>query len=256
MRKNIRLITPIVTKGIRTLADVAPFVRPDLSITHTLLDSGPPSIECEFDEVLSMPDTVRKAIEAEREGVSAIIVDCMGDPGVRACREVVSIPVLGPCETSMHVAAMLGQRFTVVTTVDSAKPQFVNNAWLYGVADRMVSVRAVNIPVLDLDKDLDILHTRMAEESAKAVVDDGADVIVFGCTGFCGAAEGIRLHLRNQLNVAIPVIDPIPTTVLLAGSLVDAGLTQSKRTYSTPVVKQNVGYDMPAPTGAGTRRGS
>jgi allantoin racemase len=245
VKKDIRIVTPIITRGIRSLDDVAPFVRPDLVFSHVLLDCGPPSIECEFDEVLSMPDTVRKAIEAERDGAAAIIIDCMGDPGVKACREAVSIPVLGPCETSMHLAAMLGQKFTVVTTVDSAKPMLVNNAKLFGVADRLASVRVVNVPVLDIGKDAGVLYSRMAEESLKAVLEDDADVIVLGCTGFCGAGEAVRQYLLEKLNVAIPVIDPIPATVNIAASLVDAGLAHSKKTYATPAPKKNIGYDMP-----------
>lgn len=246
MNKHVRLITPIITKGIRTLDDVAPLVRPDLAISQTVLDVGPPSIECELDEALAVPDTVCKAILAEREGVDAIVVDCMGDPGVRACREVVDIPVLGPCETSMHIAAMLGHRFAVVTTMDSSKPQFVNNAKLYSLADRMAPVRAVNVPVLDIDKDAEYLFRRMAEESLAAVREDEADVIVFGCTGFCGGADAIRTYLREQLGYDVPVIDPVPATVLMAATLVETGLTQSGRIYPRPAVKANVGYTIPA----------
>jgi allantoin racemase len=245
MKKDIRIISPITTKGLRTLDDVAPFVRDDLSFSQVDLDVGPPSVESEFDEVLCMPDTVRKAIEAERSGAHAIVVDCMGDPAVRACREVVRIPVIGPCETAMHIATILGNRFAVVTTMDSVKPMFFNAARLYGVTDRMTRVRAVNVPVLEISRDPALLFTRMAQESLRAVVDDDADVIVFGCTGFCGGADAIRAYLREQLGRDIPVIDPIPASVLFASTLVEAGLTQSEKTYPAPAVRRNIGYDMP-----------
>ncbi|MCP4321048.1 MAG: hydrogenase expression protein HupH, partial [Alteromonadales bacterium] len=45
-------------------------------------------------------DTIKQAIKAERAGADAIIIDCMGDPGLNACREAVSIPVIGPCQTA------------------------------------------------------------------------------------------------------------------------------------------------------------
>jgi allantoin racemase len=245
VKKDIRLITPIITKGMRNLDEVAPFSRPDLTFSMVQLDHGPPSIECEFDEALCIPDTIRRALEAEREGVSAIIIDCMGDPGLRACREAVSVPVLGPCEVSMHLATMLGECFTVVTTMDCSKPMLVNNAKLYNVAQRMARVRAVNVPVLDIQKDITMLQRRMAEEAERAVREDGADVIVLGCTGFLGLATKIREHLLATFKVTIPVIDPIPATVLAAAAVVDAGLTHSKKTYGTPAVKRNIGYEMP-----------
>lgn len=245
MKKDIRIISPITTKGIRTLDDVAPYVRDDLSFSQVELDVGPPSVECEFDEVLCMPDTLRKAMEAERDGASAIVVDCMADPAVRACREVVRIPVVGPCETSMHIASMLGHKFAVVTTMDNSKPLFFNAARLYGLADRMTRVRAVNVPVLDIASDSAVLFARMAEESLKAVLEDDADVVVFGCTGFCGGAGAIGKHLRQQLGRDIPVIDPIPASVLFASTLVEAGLVHSEKTYAAPAQKRNIGYDMP-----------
>ena len=245
MTKDIRIITPITTKGIRTLEDVALFIRPDPAFSQVGLDFGPPSIESEFDEVLCMPDTVRKAIEAEQDGAAAIVIDCMGDPGVKACREAVSIPVLGPAETSMHLAAMLGQKFSIVTVLDSVKPLFVNLAKIYGVADRMASIRVVDVPVLEIEQDPAGLRQRLAEASLKAVLEDDADAIVLGCTGFCGCAEAIRQHLLGRIGMNIPVIDPIPVTVLMAASLVDAGLAHSKKTYATPTQKNNIGFPMP-----------
>jgi len=246
MKKHIRLITPITTKGFRKLDDVLPFERPDLEFSHTEIDSGPPSIECEFDEMLCVPDTVRKAMEAEREGVSAVVIDCMGDPGLKACREAVSIPVLGPAETSMHLAAALGERFSIVTVLDSVKPLFSNLARMYGVSDRLASIEVVNTPVLEIEKDPGSLHAKLAHASRRAVVEEDAHAIVLGCTGFFGCAEAIRRHLRQELGVSITVIDPIPLTVTVAAAVVDAGLSHSKKTYGTPATKRNVGYAMPA----------
>ena len=36
-----------------------------------------------------------------------MIIDCMLDPGLPAVREKVTIPVIGPGQTAMHLAAML-----------------------------------------------------------------------------------------------------------------------------------------------------
>src|SRR3546814_4706331 len=85
--------------------------------------------------------------------LDAVIIDCMGDPGLKAAREVVSIPVLGPSETAMHLAAMLGHRFSIVTVLDSVVPMIDNLAKLYGMADKLASIRVIDIPVLDLESD-------------------------------------------------------------------------------------------------------
>ncbi|HSN72031.1 MAG TPA: aspartate/glutamate racemase family protein [Steroidobacteraceae bacterium] len=244
MRTHIELITPIITEGIRDLDEVRPFERPDLTITHTLIQQGPASIESEFDEALSVPDTIRKAIDAQSRGANAIIIDCMGDPGLHACREVVTIPVIGPSQTAMHIGSLLGHRFSFVTVLDRLRAMVGKLVASYGLSDNYASFRAVDIPVLDIGHDLGVLNTALAREATAAVKEDGADVIVLGCTGFLGCATAMRSQLLAA-GCDVPVIDPIPLAVHVADALVKAGLSHSKRTYPEPGRKGLAGYPFP-----------
>ena len=244
MPTHVRIITPIVVEGVRTLDDIRALESADLKVTHSLIDLGPASIESEFDEALCVPGLLAKAIEAENEGVDAVVIDCMGDPGLKAAREVLSIPVLGPAETCMHLAAMLGRCFSIVTVLESVRPMLNNLAKMYGVHDRLASIRVVNIPVLDIGHDLGHLQASLAEQAREAVEQDGADVVVLGCTGFFGCSEAIVQSLGER-GLKVPVIDPVPATVHLASALVRAGLAHSKRTYAVPPEKQLKGYALP-----------
>lgn len=241
---TIHIITPVITRGIRSLEDVTPFERPDLKITHSLLDRGPASIESELDEALAVPDTVKRAIEAEREGADAIIIDCMGDPGLSACREVVSVPVLGPCQTGMHVAAMLGHRFSFITVLDRIRPMIDHLAAGYGLTDSFASFAAVDVPVLDIEHDLNSLNQALTEQAITAVTQDHAGAILLGCTGFLGCADAISAGLAEQ-NLEVPVIDPIPLTLHIADALVKTGLSHSKQIYPLPGAKKRSGYEIP-----------
>src|SRR5690606_5773638 len=122
---------------------IAHLAGPDLRFTHSLLDRGPPSIESLYDEALAVPDTLVKVVVAERAGADAIVIDCMGDPGLKPARERVSVPVLGPAESAMHFAAMLGQTFSIVTILDSVRPMLTDLARLYGVHEKLASIRVV-----------------------------------------------------------------------------------------------------------------
>jgi len=244
MHTRIELITPIITKGIRNLDEVIPYMRPDLTITHSLIEQGPASIESEFDEALSVPDTIRKAIDAEQRGANAIIIDCMGDPGLHACREAVTIPVVGPGQTAMHVAALLGHRFSFITVLDRLRAMVGKLVASYGLAETYASFRAVDIPVLDIGHDLQSLNAALAREAIAAVRQDQADVIILGCTGFLGCASAMRASLL-QADCDVPVIDPIPLAVQMADALVKTGLSHSKRTYPAPGAKRVVGYRFP-----------
>lgn len=244
MQTRITIITPVITAGIRKLDDVRPFERPDLQVSHTLIDSGPASIESDFDEALAVPDTIRKAIDAEKGGANAIIIDCMGDPGLHACREAVTVPVLGPCQTSLHMAATLGHRVSFITVLDRLRGLVDRLVAGYGMRDQFASFRAVDIPVLHIGSDLSGLQSALARESLAAVRDDGADALVLGCTGFFGCAGAIRTALLAE-GLDVPVIDPIPLTLHVADALVKTGLAHSKHAYPRPGAKALRGYSFP-----------
>jgi len=239
--KRIRLITPITTKGFRRLEDVKAFEGPGFEIELSEIEMGPASIESEYDEMLAVPDTVAKIIQAEKDGVDAVVIDCMGDPGLKPAREAVKILVLGPCETSMHLAAMLGQKFSIVTVLHRLRPIYENQAKVYGVYEKLASVRSVEIPVLELEGNLTATTKALTEQAILAVEQDHAAAIIFGCTGMLGCAEGVRKGLL-QAGYDAPVIDPVPTTLRLAAALVEAGHSHSKITYPAPPKKPVVGF--------------
>jgi allantoin racemase len=241
---QIRVVTPITTTGFTEASDFEPLARTDTGVSQTNLDVGPASIESAFDEVLAMPDTVAKVVQAQREGVDAVVIDCMGDPGLHAAREATSIPVLGPAQTSMHLAAMLAQNFSVITVLDAVVPLLENLAREYGLAQKLCSIRTVDIPVLELE-DRERMMGALVDEAIAAVAEDGAHAIVFGCTGMRGCAAELRSRLDGLGYPGIPVIDPVIAAFKIAEAIVDLGLAPSTRTYPTPRSKEIVGYDIP-----------
>jgi allantoin racemase len=125
--------------------------------------------------------------------------------------------------------------------LESVRPMLGNLARIYGVADKLASLEVVDIPVLELHERLAEVQDALAEKALHAVRNDHADAIVLGCTGFLGCADQIS---RNLLAAGydVPVIDPIPTTVLVAAGLARAGLRHSKKTYATPAIKPLIGF--------------
>ena len=244
MNINVRVVTPITTKGFRRTEDLNAIGANDFTVSHSEIDIGPGSIECEYDEAMSLPGTILKIIDAEKEGCDAVVIDCMGDPGLHSGRECVSIPVIGPCETAMHYASMLGHKFSVITVLERIRPMFENQSKIYGVPDKLASVRAVDIPVLELEDDLDRTVKQLTEQAILAVEKDHSDVMIFGCTGLLGCAEALEKNLKVK-GYTIPVIDPIPLAINSAYICAKLNLTQSKHCYAPPPVKGMVGYGEP-----------
>lgn len=238
---HVRLITPITTLGFRNEESLASIGGPGLRISLAQIEQGPASIESAYETAFAEPATILKIIEAEREGVDAVVIDCMADPGLAGAREAVSIPVLGPSQTSMHLAAMLGHTFSVLTVLPRLRPQFETLAAVYGLKGKLASVRAVDIPVLELEDDIVATQAKLVSVAEAAIHEDGAHAIVFGCTGLMGCAAAVRSGLLSR-GLDVPVIDPIPATMRLAGAIVDSGLGHSKLTSPMPPNKAMPGY--------------
>ena len=136
---------------------------------------------------------------------------------------------------------MLGHTFSVVTVMRRLRPTFENIASLAGIAGKLASVRSVDIPVLELETDLARTRAALVEEAVKAVEQDGAEAILFGCTGLMGCAGSVREGLLAR-GIDVPVIDPIPNAIAVAAGLARVGLSHSKLTYPMPPAKQLLGY--------------
>jgi allantoin racemase len=243
---HIRVITPITTEGFTVVDDFDDVKRSGTVVSVANLATGPASIESEFDEAFALPNMVVRMMEAEREGADAIVIDCMGDPALAAGREVIDVPVVGASQAGMHYAALLAHNFSVVTVLATLRPMFEHLAERYGLGSKLASVRSVEIPVLELEADMERLVDGLVDESVKAIEQDGAHAIVFGCTGMKGCAMGLQRGIVERGYPQVPVIDPVAVAVKLAEGLVDLGLTQSRLTYATPREKPIAGYEIPA----------
>lgn len=206
------------------------YAAPGTEIGISCVDEGPASIESMYEEYLSIPATVKRAVQLEREGWDAIILGCFGDPGLDAFRELLSIPVIGPCEASVLMAASLGHRFSIITITESViafTERLVRNI---GVGEKLASVRAVDIPVLQLHHNRAHTVAAVVEAGRETMQADRADTLMLGCMsmGFLEVAEEVAPEL------GVPVLNPGKMALKFAEATVGAGVTHSRRAYLTP----------------------
>lgn len=239
---RIHVVAPVTSPELCRIEDFETYARPGTEVVVSILDAGPASIESQFEEAVALPDVLRLVALAERNGADAIVIDCMGDPGLGAAREITSIPILGPAQTSMHLASMLALNFSIITIGDSVEGIFHDLVRRYGLVDRVRSIRTVDIPVLDLGGEND-LEAALFEQAVRAYDEDAAHAIVLGCTGMRGWAGRIEEYLVGTGRTRIPVIDPVAAAFTLAESIASLGLAPSARSYPTPPVKVILGYD-------------
>lgn len=209
-----RMLSPALPAGTELSVDCIP--------------SGPQSIESNTDEVLAGPLMVQAAIQAEREGYDAFVVYCFSDLAVAAIRENVSIPVAGPGETALAAADMLSNRFSVITTVERNISRTYRRLLQNPTAQKkMVSVRALDLPVVQLRDHPAATCERLKQVCRQAVEEDGADTVVLGCLGMAQYGGEVERAW------GVKVIDPAFLAVAWAELSARLGLRPSPRSVAS-----------------------
>lgn len=236
---KIRIITPIISADFRDDAPLRAAVPEGCEVTSMFLEYGPASVESAVDEVLAGPGVIDAALRAEQEGMEALVIDCMLDPALDAAREAVCIPVIGCGEAAMRAAAATGG-FSVVTVLQRQERAFRDLSARYGIETALRSVRGIGVSVLALDEDPEASIAATIREARRAIGEDGARAIVFGCTGMLGFGAPVAEALGS---VAEMVIDPLPFAVARAHQAVLDGVTTDKQIFPAPEAKDARGFE-------------
>ena len=206
--------------------------RSDTELTVTCPDRGPETIESAYDEAFAIPPTLDLVKKANEEGYDAVILACFSDPGLEAAREVSVIPVIGIEESTLHMASMLGAKFSIMTPRKQRIPSKCEHVHIRGLSHFLASVRSLDLSVAETDSDPTKTKQRLMEVAERAVEQDGAEVIIMGCAGMAGYAQEIEETL------SVKVLDPAAVALKTAEAMVDLGLTHSKAgLYATPPEK-------------------
>lgn len=202
--------------------------QPDTEVIALNPDKGPPSIQGYYDEAISLAGLL-EVVEANQQA-DAIVLACFDDTGLDAVRCVSNKPVIGIGEAGYHLAAMLSNKFSVVTTLARSVPALEHNLVRYGLASRCASVRASDVPVLELENPESDARQKISEEVHKAITQDHAEAIVLGCAGMTDLAQSLSDEH------SLPVLDGVVSAVGLCETMVRLKLnTTSLGGYAKPL---------------------
>jgi allantoin racemase len=225
MHVRILVINPNASLEMSSLIErqARAFARPDVDVDVLNPPGAPPAIESALDEAEAVPPMLALVHSAVSDGYHAIVIACFSDPGLDAARELTALPVVGIQEASMHLAAQLGYRYSVLITLAHRARERERAALLAGLERRLASCRPLGVSVLETVADRDRVFQKLVAAGRRAIDDDGADVLILGCAGLGDLAPELSEELR------VPVIDPNLAAIKTAELLVDLGLTRRQR---------------------------
>jgi allantoin racemase len=202
-------------------------------------------------EYLETGEVLKNVHRAVREGFDAFLIGNIADPGLREAREIADIPVLGLCESALHVASMMGANFSLVTINEKFTPRIVENVMRYGLKDRLAAVNRMQVERLtDLGAGFEPGEARdrlvaQFNRAARANAEAGAEVVI--------AAGGVVMALLahadiHQTEDGMPILNGITNLVKLGEMAVKmnrimGGRFTSKRcSYAPPPPDQIVEF--------------
>lgn len=235
MTRRIKMIIPVpvppAALGAFAAQYPSDFVRSDIRIEFCCAARGGGALDSHYEGVMADAYCLDAGLNAEDEGFDAVCVNSMSDSGVSALRSRLSIPVLGTAAPTYHLASQLGRRFSILSMWD-------NWRWLYDkvlvearLEHRLASLRSIGVAPdtaeLLAGKE-DSVFPLLLDAARLAIEQDGADVLILGST----TMHQSHRYLQEQLDV--PVLNPGLIAFKTCETLLDLGLSHSKRAYPSP----------------------
>ena len=212
---KLLLINPNITEAMTDsmATEARRFASPGTDIVAVTAAFGTQYVATRVEAAIAA-HAVLDALAKHAEGCDAAIVSAFGDPGLAAAREFAEIPVVGIEESAILTAWMLGRRYSIVCLTPRLRTWYIECAQEHGLAGRLASVRALDVPIPDITQAKQQLQDRLVEECRLAIEQDEAEVIIFGG----GPIAGLAREVADD--IPVPTLDGVSCAVRMAEALV------------------------------------
>jgi Asp/Glu/hydantoin racemase len=197
---------------------------------------------------------VREACESAR--YDAIVLLGGGDPGFVEGREIgqrYNIPVTACAHAQMHIASMLGNKFSVIDISEAHNMHYYNLVVQYRFIEKCASIRCIDFP-LPRESNPDVrpigaekarvergerseMLDRAVAEAVAAIEEDGAEAIILGCSATFWMQRWLQQEL-HALGWEVPVLEGYRAAVGMAKLLAGLGVSVSGLAYPRDKVRK------------------
>ncbi len=176
---------------------------------------------------------------------NAIVLLGGGEPGFPESREIArrhGLPVTACAFSQMHIASMLGHKFSVIDHAEIHNMYYYDLVVQNGFSGRCASIRNINFPLpRPAHSDVPNIQDEKAKamrgeksamleaavtEALAAIEEDGAEVIIFGCSATFWMRPFLQQRL-GEIGWEVPVLEGYSCAITLAKTMVSLGLDAS-----------------------------
>jgi allantoin racemase len=162
-------------------------------------------------------------------GCDAVLIAVSWDSGLRAGRELLSIPVVGMTEAALLTARQLGGRFGFVTFDQRSMTLYRPLIESYGFGPQMAGWRVVDSQAVYTPEGAQAVDARICEAVEDMATRDGVEVAIVSGAVMAGAARRLQPHCP------IPVVEGVAAALFQAEALVRLGAAKPRMgRYAAP----------------------
>ncbi|WP_315918280.1 aspartate/glutamate racemase family protein [Mesorhizobium sp. SP-1A] len=231
---RILLINPNTSTFVteKVAAEARRIAAPGTEIVAVTGRCGPAIVSGRAEDALAAAEAMSLAAEYGGD-CDAVVLAISFDSGLRALREMLTIPVVGMSEAAMLAACTLGSRFAMVTFGNRAVPIYAEICQSYGLGGRLSNVVSL-APLSDAEmRDPLLILPRLAEAIDETVSRDGTEAAILAGAIFAGITHAVAEK------VSIPVLNGVAEAVGIAEMLVrTAPRKAGSGSYQLPAAKK------------------
>ncbi len=168
-----------------------------------------------------------KVVEKNNSSDAFIIIS-FEDIGVDTIRKVTSKPIIGIGEASFYTANIIANKFSVITNLSHSHEALKNNLIKYDMDHKCVSMKSIEVPVLDMDTMSKSNLNKLNNEIQRTITEDDPEAIIITSPGILNLSK----NLSNKFN--IPIIEGVTAATALMENFAKLDL-QIKKFVSKPI---------------------
>ena len=165
----------------------------------------------------------------------AFIVISFEDIGVDTIRKITSKPIIGLGEATFYTANIIANKFSIITNLSQSHEALKNNLIKYDMDHKCVSIKSIEVPVLDMDTMSKSNLNKLDHEIQRTITEDHPEAIIITSPGILNLSK----NLSNKFN--IPIIEGVTAATALIENFVKLDLQIKKfvpkpsRTFGLPI---------------------
>lgn len=181
-------------------------------------------------------------------GCDAVVIAVSYDTGLKALREMLSVPIVGMTEAALLSACMLGGRIGLIGFGARVWPMYRELIEGYGLLGRVAGSRVLENTAAYKPGDYAALDAELVASAQDLIAKDGAETIVLLGAVMAGVSR------RIEARVPVPVLDGMRCAIPQAEALVRvAARKPSTGSYAPPGGRETRALD-PALTAMFSRK--